>query len=57
MVPSTAQSFQVGANAGETVTVASIVNARSASLGGESLTLDGTGALSAVEEASQCGAR
>lgn len=43
-----AQSFQVGANAGETVTVASIVNARSASLGGESLTLDGT-ALSAVE--------
>ena len=43
-----AQSFQVGANAGETVTVASIVNARSASLGGESLTLDGS-ALSAVE--------
>jgi len=43
-----AQSFQVGANAGETVTIASIVNARSASLGGESLTLDGT-ALSAVE--------
>ena len=43
-----AQSFQVGANAGETVTVANIVNARSASLGGESLTLDGS-ALSAVE--------
>jgi flagellin len=41
------QTFQVGANSGETVTVSSIVNARSASLGGNSLTLDGT-AVSAV---------
>ena len=37
------QSFQVGANSGETVVVSSIVNARSAALGGNSLTLDGTG--------------
>ena len=42
------QTFQVGANSGETVTVSSIVNARSASLGGNSLTLDGTD-VSAVE--------
>jgi len=37
------QSFQVGANSGETVVVSSIVNARSASLGGNTLTFDGTG--------------
>jgi len=36
------QNFQVGANSGETVVVSSIVNARSASLGGNTLTLDGS---------------
>jgi flagellin len=38
----TAQAFQVGANSGQTISVASIVDARSASLGRHSLTADGT---------------
>jgi len=38
----TSQSFQVGANSGETINVSSIVNARSASLGSNTLTLAGT---------------
>jgi flagellin len=38
----TSKAFQVGANAGETITVASIVDARSASLGRYALTADGT---------------
>jgi len=38
----TAQAFQVGANAGETITVASILDSRTASLGSHSLTADGT---------------
>ena len=37
-----AQTFQVGANAGETITVNSIVDARTSSLGSHSLTADGT---------------
>ena len=39
----TSQSFQVGANSGETINIASIVNARSASLGSNTLTLAGNG--------------
>jgi flagellin len=38
----TSQAFQVGANSGQTITVASIVDARSSSLGKHSLTADGT---------------
>ena len=37
-----AQVFQVGANAGETITVDEIVDARTSSLGSHSLTADGT---------------
>jgi len=37
----TSQSFQVGANSGETINISSIVNARSASLGSNTLTLAG----------------
>src|SRR5438046_8699471 len=37
-----AQAFQVGANAGETISVASIVDARTSALGSHSLTADGT---------------
>jgi flagellin len=37
-----AQTFQVGANAGETITVDSIVDARTSSLGSHTLTGDGT---------------
>jgi len=36
------QAFQVGANAGETITVASIVDARTSSLGTNTLTTNGT---------------
>jgi flagellin len=38
----TSQAFQVGANAGETITVNSIVDARTSALGSHSLTADGT---------------
>jgi len=38
----TAQAFQVGANAGETISVNSIVDARTSSLGSHSLTADGS---------------
>jgi flagellin len=38
----TAQTFQVGANAGETITVSGIVDARTSALGSHSLTADGT---------------
>jgi flagellin len=38
----TSQAFQVGANAGETISVNSIVDARTSSLGSHSLTADGT---------------
>lgn len=38
----TAQSFQVGANSGETITVANIVDARSVSLGSNTLSLTGS---------------
>lgn len=38
----TSQIFQVGANSGETITVDSVVDARTASLGQHSLTADGT---------------
>ena len=38
----TGQSFQVGANSGETVSVSSIVNARSASLGANTFTFGGS---------------
>ena len=38
----TAQTFQVGANSGETITLASIVDARTSQLGTHSLTADGT---------------
>jgi flagellin len=37
-----AQNFQVGANAGETITVDAIVDARTSSLGSHTLTADGT---------------
>jgi flagellin len=36
------QTFQVGANAGQTITVSSIVDSRSAALGSHTLTADGT---------------
>jgi flagellin len=39
----TAQSFQVGANSGETITVANIVDAQSTSIGSDALTTDGAG--------------
>src|SRR3954470_4323180 len=38
----TSQAFQVGANAGQTISVASIVDSRSASLGSYTLVADGT---------------
>jgi flagellin len=38
----TSQAFQVGANAGETITVNAIVDARTSALGSHSLTADGT---------------
>ncbi|HEX6707075.1 MAG TPA: flagellin [Albitalea sp.] len=38
----TSQAFQVGANAGETISVSSIVDARTSSLGSHALTADGT---------------
>ncbi|MBV1952477.1 MAG: flagellin [Cycloclasticus sp.] len=38
----TAQNFQVGANAGETVAIASIVDARTSQLGSHTLVADGT---------------
>ena len=38
----TSQTFQVGANSGETIAVSSIVDARTASLGSHTLTADGT---------------
>ena len=38
----TSQAFQVGANSGETISVSSIVDARSSSLGSHSITADGT---------------
>lgn len=38
----TAQVFQVGANAGETVSVSSVVDSRTSSLGSHTLTADGT---------------
>ena len=38
----TSQSFQVGANAGQTITVASLVDARAASLGSNVLVADGS---------------
>lgn len=38
----TSQSFQVGANAGETITMDSIVDARTTQLGSHSLSVDGT---------------
>jgi flagellin len=37
-----AQAFQVGANAGETISVSSIVDARTSALGSHTLTADGT---------------
>jgi flagellin len=38
----TSQAFQVGANAGETINVSSIVDARTSALGSHTLTADGT---------------
>ncbi len=38
----TSQAFQIGANAGETISVSSIVDARTSSLGSHSITADGT---------------
>ncbi len=38
----TVQNFQVGANAGQTITLSSIVDARTSSLGSNTLTADGT---------------
>ena len=37
-----AQAFQVGANAGQTISIASITDARASGLGSNSMTLDGT---------------
>ena len=48
----TSKSFQVGANQGQTIDIASITDARTASLGGHTLTADGTLTGSVVTAAS-----